>query len=266
MYQEQIIQIQSGNTRVTANPADLKSGDQNINKVQMQPQVQESGYVLSGQYDQNHPQLHHLQQFVHSGNQYIPAGAMPLASYYSIYPSQPQHHPHQPVHDQQYPVYYVPARQTQAYNMPVQQPTYSELAPSAASSRPQTPPPTAMPPHAAYNQAINTPSSKPEMAAGVYRTAAGAAPHIVQVPSSQHQTQYVGFTQIHHPSQMIAPSSAVNSTYTYEFADPTHAQMYYTQHLPPQLAAQYQTLTSAPAAPDASSQVPTENIKQQVRT
>ncbi|KAL2235039.1 UNVERIFIED_CONTAM: hypothetical protein Sindi_1236100 [Sesamum indicum] len=270
MYQESVMQIQCGNTRVTANQADLKTGDQsNTTKVQMQPQVQESGYVLSTQYDQNHPQLHHPQQFVHAGNQYIPAGAVPIASYYPIYPSQQQHHPHQQILDQQYPFYFVPARTTQAYNLPVQQqPSYSELAPSAPSSRPQTPPPASLPPHAAYNQAINAASSKPEMAAAMYRTAAGTAPQLVQIPSSQHQAQYVGFTQIHHPSQSIAPSSAANSNYTYEFADPTHAQMYYSQPLPPQLAAQYQTLTSAPAmaAHDASAQLPTENIKQQVRT
>ncbi|KAK4409647.1 hypothetical protein Sango_0037700 [Sesamum angolense] len=238
-------------------------------KVQMQPQVQESGYVFSTQYDQNHPQLHHPQQFVHAGNQYIPAGAVPIASYYPIYPSQQQHHPHQQILDQQYPFYFVPARTTQAYNLPVQQqPSYSDLAPSAPSGRPQTPPPASMAPHAAYNQAINAPSSKPEMAAGMYRTAAGTAPQLVQIPSSQHQAQYVGFTQIHHPSQSIAPSSAANSNYTYEFADPTHAQMYYSQPLPPQLAAQYQTLTSTPAmaSHDASAQLPTENIKQQVRT
>ncbi|KAI3467047.1 hypothetical protein Pfo_023710 [Paulownia fortunei] len=266
MYQESIMQTQSGNTRFTANQADLKTGDQNNSKVQMQPQVQESGYVLSGQYDQNHPQFHHPQQFVHAGNQYIPAGAVPITSYYPIYPSQQQHHPHQPMLDQQYPFYFVPARQTQAYNLPVQQPSYSELAPTAPSSRPQTPP-AAIASHVAYNQAINAPSSKPEMATGVYRTAAGAAPQLVQVPSSQHQGQYVGFTQIHHPSQSIAPSSAANSTYTYDFADPTHTQMYFNQPLPPQLAAQYQTLASAPAVglPDTSAQLPTENMKQQVR-
>ncbi|KAI3453068.1 hypothetical protein Pfo_009731 [Paulownia fortunei] len=258
IYQEPLIQFQSGNTRISSNQIDLKTGDQNNSKVQMQPQVQESGYVLSGQYDQNHPQLHQPQQFVHAGNQYISAGAVPIASYYSMYPPQQQHHPHQPMLDQQYPVYFVSGRQTQAYNLPVQQPIYSELAPTAPSSHPQTQPPTAISPHVAYNQARNAPSSKPEMAGGVYRT---AAPQLVQVPSSQHQAQYVGFTQIHHPS------SASNSTYTYEFADQTHAQMYY-KPLPPQLAAQYQTLTSAPAmvVSDASAQHPAENMKQQVRT
>ncbi|KAH6771493.1 hypothetical protein C2S52_016296 [Perilla frutescens var. hirtella] len=276
MYQDQIIQIQSGNNIVVANPADLKSGDQNANKIQMQQQhVQESGYVISGQYDQNQPQIHHPQQFVHSGNQYIPAGAMPYTSYYSVYPSQQQPHPHQPVPDQQqYPVYFVPARQPQAYNMPVQQQqqqhTYNEMAPNAASSRSQTPPAAAVASHVAYSQQVNAPCNKPELAAGVYRTAAGAAAHMVQVPSSQQaQAQYVGFTQIHHPSQMMAPTSAAgNAAYAYEFTDPTQGQMYYTQALPPQFSAQYQTLTSAPQgmSPDASSQASSENMKQQVRT
>ncbi|KAK6132040.1 hypothetical protein DH2020_034221 [Rehmannia glutinosa] len=158
MYQESILQAQSGNTRVTPNQADLKTGDQNNSKIQMQPQVQESGYVLSNQYEQNHPQFHHPQQFVHAGNQYIPAGAMPMQSYYPIYPSQQQNHPHQPVVDQQYPFYFVPARQTQAYNMPMQQTNYNELAPNAPTNRPQTPPP-AIAPHGTYNQAINAPSN-----------------------------------------------------------------------------------------------------------
>ncbi|KAL1531867.1 vacuolar protein sorting-associated protein 27-like isoform X1 [Salvia divinorum] len=274
MYQEQITQMQSGNNMVAGNPADLKPGDQNANKTQMQQQVQESGYVIANQYDPNHPQMHHPQQFIHSGNQYIPAGAMPYAPYYSVYPPQQQpHHPHQqPVLDQQQ-FYFVPARQPQAYNIPVPQQGYSEMAPNPPSIRPQAPPAAAAAAatHVAYSQQVNAPSSKPEMAAGVYRTAAGAPQHMVQVPASQqHQPQYVGFTQIHHPSQMMAPSSASNPAYAYEFTDPTQAQMYYTQAMPHQFSAQYQTMTSAPQgiSPDASSQTSSESIKQpqQVRT
>lgn len=264
MYPESIMQMQSGNAGVAANQSDLKAGDQNNNKVQMPAQVQEPGFVLSGQYNQGHPQLHHPPQFVHAGNQYIRAGPVAVAPYYPVYPSQQQHHPHQPVLDQQYPVYLVPIKQTQAYNLPV--PSYGEVAPTATSSRPQMPAPSALAPHGAYNQANNAPSSKPEMASGVYGTAVAANPQLVQIPPTQHQAQYAGFSQIHHPSQSMAPSSAVNSAY--EFADPTHAQMYFTQPLPPQLAAQYQTLTSAPvvAPPDVSAQLPTDNLKQQVRT
>ncbi|GFP85282.1 hypothetical protein PHJA_000671900 [Phtheirospermum japonicum] len=263
MYQDSLLQVQSGNTRVNLNPnqADPKNMDSNNPKIQMQPQLQESGYVLTGQYEQNHPQLHHPQQFVHAGNQYIPAGPMPMTSYYPIYPSQQQTQPHQPVLDHQYPLYFVQARPTQGYNIPMQQTNYNELAPNAPSTRPNTQT-TVISPHGTYNQALNAPSSKPEMATGVYRTAAGSAPQLVQGP------QYVGYAQIHHPSQTIAPSSAANSTYAYEYADPNHTQMYYNQPLPPHMAAHYQTLTSAPAAvvvPDASAQVPLENMKQQVR-
>ncbi|KAL6573741.1 hypothetical protein OROHE_002200 [Orobanche hederae] len=260
MYQDSILQSQSGNTRVNPNQSDPKPIDQSNTKIQIQPQVQEPGYVLSGHYDQNHPQLHHPQQFIHAGNQYIPAGPIPIASYYPIYPSQQQNHPHQPVIDQQYPFYFVSARPTQGYNIPMQQTSYNEMPPNPPSSLPQTPP-TVIAPQGTFNQA------KPEMATGVYRTAAGSGPQMVQVPSS-HQAQYIGFTQIHHPSQSIAPSSAANSNYNYEVNDPNnHTQMYYNQALPPHLAAHYQTYTSAPAVvvPDASAQVPTESVKQHVR-
>lgn len=102
------------------------------------------------------------------------------------------------------------------------------------------------------------------MAAGVYRTATTTSPSLVQVPSGQHQPHYVGFSQIHHPSQSIAPTSTTTANYAYEFADPTQAHMYYTQPLAPQMAAQYQTMTSA--LPEAAALLPTDSIKQQVRT
>ncbi|KAL6571068.1 hypothetical protein OROGR_000618 [Orobanche gracilis] len=260
IYQDSILQSQSGNTRVNPNQSDPKPIDQNNTKIQIQSQVQEPGYVLSGHYDQNHPQLHHPQQFIHAANQYIPAGPIPILSYYPIYPSQQQNHPHQPAIDQQYPFYFVSARPTQGYNIPMQQTNYNEMPPNPPSSLPQTPP-TVIAPHGTFNQA------KPEMATGVYRTAAGSSPQMVQVPSS-HQSQYVGFTQIHHSSQSTAPSSAANSNYIYEFNDPNnHTQMYCNQALPPHLAAHYQTYTSAPAVvvQDASAQVPTESVQQHVR-
>ncbi|XP_073064413.1 uncharacterized protein [Primulina eburnea] len=260
IYQEPVIQIQSRNSRVNNSPVDLQTRDQNNSAGQMQPQVPESGYVLSGQFGQNHPQLHQQQQFVHTGMQYIPAGAVPIASYYPMYPTQQQHHPDQPFLEQQYPVYFMPARQAQAYNLPVQPPNYNELTPNAPSSRPQMPPPTAAAPLAAYNPVGNA-ASQLEIAAGVYRTMASSAP--VRVPVNQNQAQYVGFTQVYHPQQAVAPapSSAINSIY--EFADSAHAQMYCTQPLPPQLAAQYQTLMPAPTVvlPEATTQLPTENLK-----
>ncbi|CAA3020376.1 mediator of RNA polymerase II transcription subunit 8 [Olea europaea subsp. europaea] len=220
LYQEPFVQIHSVNSRVSANQVDPSNRDQKTRTISMESQVQESGYVLSGQFDRNHPPLNQSEQVAH-------VGATPVTSYYPMHSSQQQHHSHYSAHEQQYPVYFLPARPTQAYNMPFQQPSYSESTPSAASNNSQTP-------SAAYNQARNVPASNAEMAAGVYRT---TAPQFLQVPSSQHQTQYVTFTQIHHPSQPVAVSSASNSNYAYEFADPSRSQVYYTQHLPPQLAS-----------------------------
>ncbi|KAJ7943100.1 Octicosapeptide/phox/Bem1p family protein [Quillaja saponaria] len=257
-------QIPSGTTRMPSNPVDpnLKMSDPN-SRVHMQQQLQDSGYVLQSQFDQQPQQQ---QQFVH-GTHYIhhhPAGAMPVPTYYPVYPSQqqPQHH-HHPQLDQQYQVYYMPARQPQAYNLSVQQPNVSEAATGIPSSRPQAPPnPGMVQQSAAYNQMRTVPISKPEMTAGAYRTANAGTPQLVQVPSSQHQQQYLNYSQIHHPSQSIAPNSGTTANYVYEFeyADPSHAQIYYTQPLAPNMPSQYQTMTAAAAVglPEVSGQHPTE--------
>ncbi|KAL2519004.1 Octicosapeptide/Phox/Bem1p family protein [Abeliophyllum distichum] len=261
IYKEPIVQIQSGNSRLSAEPVDLKTEDQNNRRVQMHPQVQESYYVLPGQFDQNNPQFHQPQQFVHSNIHYLPAGPVPMGSYYPVYSSQQQYHPHHSALEQQYPVYFMPARPAQTYNLPMQQPSYGEFAPPAPSSHPQKSPPAAMPTSAAYSQTRNALVSTPDTATGVYRTAAAASSPLVEVPSSQHQAQHVGYTQIHHPPQSTAPPSAANSNYAYAYTDPRHAEIY-SQPLPPQLAAQYQTMSSVPTMvlPDASQQHP-ENIK-----
>ncbi|KAL1568384.1 hypothetical protein AAHA92_00006 [Salvia divinorum] len=244
-HQEQPIQIQSGNSRAPSNHADFNSVDQANAQIQMQPQLQESGYQIQ-------PELHQPQQFIHAGNNYIPSNAAPITSYYPVYSSQPQPHPPRPVLDQHYPVYYVPgtARPTPTYNLPMQQPGYSELGQTAPSSHPQTAP---VAPQAAYNHARNMTSSQPEMVSGLYITGATAAPQTVQVPASQ--PQYVAFTPILHSS------SAANQNYAYELFDPTHAQMYYTR-LPPQMAAQFQTFNPVPsmAANDASASHSAETI------
>ncbi|PSR91128.1 Developmental and secondary metabolism regulator veA like [Actinidia chinensis var. chinensis] len=255
IYQDPVVQISSGSNRV-----DSKLSDANPRN-QMQQQVQDSGYVLQNHFDQqNHQlnqqqlnQLQQQQQFLQAGGtHYIhhhPTGQVSIPSYYPIYPHQQQSvHTHHAL-DQSYQMYYLPARPPppQAYNLQVQQPNYSETATNTPSSRPQTPPPSAMmPPSAAYTTARN-------------------AQPLVQGPSSQHQPQYVGFSQIHHPSQSAAPASTATGNYPYEFVDPMHAQVYYTQQMaPPQLAAQYQTMTSAPAMvlPETSTQLPADRVKQ----
>ncbi|KAK8655338.1 hypothetical protein V6N13_107920 [Hibiscus sabdariffa] len=202
IYHDPVVQMSSGTYRAPANPVDLNSNQS----------VQDSGYILQQQ-----------QQF--------------LQAYYPVYPSQQQaHHQHHTQIDQQYPLYYVPARQTQVYNLPVQQPSRINDA------RPQAP-------HLAYNPMRNAPIAKPEMAAvtGVYR-------------NSQHQQQYSGYSQIHHPSQSVTPTSTITATYAYEFTDPARAQIYYTQPLPPTMPSQYQTMT------EANAQHPVDNVKLQTRT
>ncbi|KZV42111.1 Octicosapeptide/Phox/Bem1p family protein [Dorcoceras hygrometricum] len=232
VYQEPITQILSSNYRAMAisNPIDPKTENQSNSGVQMQPQVQDSVYLSPNQCEQSHPQLHQPQQYIHSGAQYYPANAVPITSYYHMYPPQQQLHQHQTELDQQYPVYFMTARPPQAYNVPLQQTSYSEMTPNPTSSHPQA--------------SRNTPATK-----------------LVQVPSTQHQQMYVGYAPMHHPSQSRVPPTAANANYTYEFADPARAQLYYTQHLPPQMAAQYQTMASGPAAmlPESSAQL--ENMK-----
>jgi hypothetical protein len=295
--QDPVFQVPSGTTRVPSNPVDPKVNLSDPNtRVQMQPQVQDSGFVLQHQFEQHQQHLQqtqqqhlqqtqqqHLQQtqqqqqqqqqFIH-GTHYIhhpPTGALPLSAYYPVYPSQQQHHhpQHNPL-EQQYPVYYMAARPAQGYSMPVQQSNMNEAASGVASNRSQIPPnPAMVPPPAAYNPIRNAPIAKHEMPAGVYRTATTGAPQLVQVPSTHHQQQYVGYSQMHHPSQSMAPTSAATAQqYAYEFADPAHAQIYYTQPLAPTMPSQYQTMTAASAVvlPEASAQLPTDNIKQQMRT
>ncbi|OIS97279.1 PREDICTED: uncharacterized protein LOC109234552 [Nicotiana attenuata] len=268
-YQEPGVHFQSGSGRISGNSVDPKMSD-SIGRAQVKQQVQDSGYALPVQYDQQQ-QMHQPQQFVHMGQymQHTPSGPVQMASYYPIYPSQHQTHPQQPGLEHQYPVYFIPARPTQGYSLPLQQTNYTEPSQTVPSVRPQTPP-TMVTPTAAYNPTRNPPTSKPEMVAGPYRTvsAGAAAPQFVQITSGQHQPQYMAYSQIHHPSQSVPPTSATTASYAYDFADPTHTKMYYTQPLAPQLAAQYQTMTSAPAVSftETSSQLPVENLKQQLRT
>ncbi|KAJ6988107.1 uncharacterized protein [Populus alba] len=288
IYQDQIMQIPSGANRVAANPVDSKINafsDPNT-RVQIHQQVQDSGYVLQHQFDQQqqHQQQQHQQQqqqhqqqqqqqqqqpqqqqqFIHAGAHYIqhhPTGAVPMSAYYPVYSPQQQHqhnHQLQPHMDSQYPVYYVQTRQPQAYNLPVQQPSISESTTTIPSSRNQTPPNPNMAPPTTFNPMRNAPIVKPELAA--YRTATPGAPQLVQVPSSQHQQQYIGYSQVHHPSQSVAPASTGTANYGYEFADPTHAQIYYAQPMAPAMP-QYQTMM-----PDSSGQLSSDNMKQQIRS
>ncbi|KVH96264.1 Phox/Bem1p [Cynara cardunculus var. scolymus] len=266
IYQDQLVQIQSSNnnnrTTDLNNPPDQNT---RIQMQQQQQQIADSAYLMSistTQVDTQHPQLHHQQpQFIHTAvppPQYIqhhPSGAVPMASYYQMYPSQNQHHPHHPAIDQQNFVYYMPARQApHGYNLQMQQqqqqpqPTsYAEAPPASATTLPHN-----QPPPSSYTTSRTAQTPKSDLPAGVFGTTNSGGSQFVQVPSSQHQPQpqpqpqYVGYSQIHHPSQSVASSVAGGgANYGYEYADPAQRQhMYYAaQQLPPQSAAQYQTVT-----------------------
>ncbi|GLT48863.1 hypothetical protein SLA2020_224550 [Shorea laevis] len=263
-HQEQVHVVSSPNNNVDAS---IPSS-----QVQIQ-QVQDSGYALPPHPDhhQQQQQQQSQQQFVHTSMHYIPHPApVPMPSYYPVYapPSQQQHS--QPV-DQQYPVYVLPvAAQPQPY-MNMQSNIHD--ASIVASSRPLTTPnplmvnsssthKDAVPPIYPTKAAPAT-TAKTEMAAPVYRTAVTSTP-MVQVSSNQFQQQYMGFPQLHHPSQSIAIAPATTANYGYEYANPTHDQMYYTQHQATPLPPQYQTMTQAVAAAalvDASQQIPADNTK-----
>lgn len=241
----------------------------------MQQHVQDPGYLLQQQFEQ-HQQTQQLpqqqfeqhqqalpqqqQQFIH-GTHFIHHNPA-ISAYYPVYPSQ-QH----PQHPQQPQLYYVHARQPQAYNLPVQQANMGDSTGNLASSRPQTPPnpATLVPQSAGYNPMRNTPMPKTEMNA--YRAATAGTPQLVQVPTSQHQQQYVTYSQIHHPSQSMAPNSAPQANYGFDYADPAHAQIYYSQPLAPTMPSQYQTMTAAAVMmQEGSAQHPSDNLKQQIRT
>ncbi|KAK2984219.1 hypothetical protein RJ640_013448 [Escallonia rubra] len=214
VYQEQI-RAPAG----VSNPGNSISDLNQNAQIQVQ-QVQDSVYML-------HPQQNH-QQYFHASTRYVhqpTTGAVPVSSYYPMY-APPQQT------DQQYPMYFLPVTQTQPnnYNHGMQ-PSMSDTTIMASSPALTTPP--------LYPTKTASPPIPEMAAAGVYRTAANGS--LVQVPSSQVQHQYVGFSQMPHPSHPPA------SNYGYEYAQPTHDQVYYTQHPTAQLPPQYQTMTSAQA-------------------
>ncbi|XP_047321386.1 uncharacterized protein LOC124925432 [Impatiens glandulifera] len=272
LYQDPGVQFQNSslNNRVPVNHVDQTLSDLN------------STYLLPTQFDhqqqQQHQQINLQQQQQQPSQQFIQAGThyihqQPISPYYSLYPTQHQalHHPHQ--------VIYVQARPPPAYNMPVHPSNYSDGSASAAAATGTVP----------SSQAMI--AGKQEMASAMYRTGAagaggGSGPQqLVQVGSSQHQPQYIGYSQIHHPSHSMtaaAPTSGANNNgnYGYEYVEhhPTHGQIFYTtQQLPPQqmMTGQYQNIISSAPPPMAtamseaaggSSQLPGESMKQQMRT
>ncbi|KAK1371544.1 hypothetical protein POM88_037636 [Heracleum sosnowskyi] len=178
------------------------------------------------------------QQYLHPGTHYIQqtaTGQVQVPSYYPVCapPAQPQYHQ---VY-QQYSMYVMPVQQTQQCNMTIQPNVqYSNVA--SDSSYPQ-------------NSSVVTPSA--------------AKPTLLQVQPNQYQQQFVSVSQMPYASQ----SPALTLNYAYEYAQPTHEQVFYTQNPASQLPPppQYQTMTPVTAMylSQASVQQSANNANQQIR-
>ncbi|KAL6281622.1 hypothetical protein ACE6H2_018503 [Prunus campanulata] len=275
-YQEQIQVASKENTRGPVSPNTNSDASDLGSRSQVQ-QVQDSGYTMPPQSDQQQQQQQQQQQFVHANTHYMhhPAtGQVPMQSYYTMYAPPPQQQLHQQIDHQQYPVYLMPVGQSQPYNMPLQ--TNMTDTTAVASSRLTSQNPAS----AVYKDSIppiyptkTTSPTMPEMSASVYKTAVPQTPSLVQVPSNQYQQQYVGFSQMHHhPSQSITVPSSATASYAYEYANPSHEQVFYTQHPPAPLPPQYQSMTPAAAAAavalsdDSKQQLPTYSAADQSHT
>ncbi|KAL4586651.1 hypothetical protein LXL04_011292 [Taraxacum kok-saghyz] len=218
VYHDPVSQSQFSTNKRASDPSNIH--DQNT-KVQMQQQqIPDSSYLIStpkSPIDPQHPQMHHQPQFIHTAvppPQYIqhhhPSTAVPMGSYYQMYPSQGQ--------NQHKIVYYMPAVSAPPNN--------------------QVPPPSTL----FTGPRPVQPATKTESPAGMYRAPA--------TQQRQAQPQYVGY---------------IGGNYAYEFSDPLkqgQQHMYYAPHahpIPPQSAAQYQTMASSlPVEPGSD--------KQQLRT
>lgn len=217
--------------------------------------VPDSGYMLPPmqpeQLQQQHPH-HHQQQYIPANPQYIhhpvTGTVVPVSSYYPVaHPIQQSQQPHP--YDHQMPVYYLPVHQNpQAYNLAAMPPNLQD----STAAKPTMP-------------LLKTTVKPAELPSNLYRTAAASAPPpatlqqpLIHLAADQVPRQYVGMgyhVMHHHPSQ--APAAMPN--YGYEYVDPAHAQMYYSQaSSPPALAPQYRAVSSAAVIPD----LPPGDVKQ----
>ncbi|XP_019457522.1 PREDICTED: uncharacterized protein LOC109357922 [Lupinus angustifolius] len=255
-YQEQVQVAQIDNKAKSEIPDHIP--------ILQREQVQDSGYTLPPQMDQNQQQQ---QQFVHASSHYIQhptaTGQMPMSSYYQVYAQPSQQQLHHPIGQQQYPVYVMPVGPTQPYNMALQ----SNIGdPNVVASGRSLIPHQSVAATTAYKD--GTPPIYPTKSVTTTAYKDGSNPAFVQMSSNQFQQQYVAMPQVHHHTQQpiaVAPSVATN--YGYEYGGNVQDQAYYTQQqttapLPPQ----YQSMMPAAAAAtlsDASKQFPADIIQQQ---
>ncbi|KAM1786774.1 hypothetical protein ACFX15_038794 [Malus domestica] len=258
-YQEQIQAANRDNIRGPASPNTPGDASDPGSQNQVQ-QVQDSGYAIPPQSDQQQQQQLQLQQqqqqlqqqFVHASTHYMhhpAAGQVPMQSYYTMYAPPSQQQPHHQMDHQQYPVYLMPVAQSQqSFNIPMQ-PNMVDTSVVASSRFTSPNPGSAVYKDSNIPPVYPTMMASPEVSASVYKTAVPQTPTLVQMPSNQYQQQYVEFSQMHHhPSQSIAMPPSATANYSYEFTNPQHEQAFYTQHQAAPLPPQYQSMTPAAAA------------------
>ncbi|CAJ1952013.1 unnamed protein product [Sphenostylis stenocarpa] len=276
-YQDQVQAALLDNKAVAFQNGKSEISDQVI---QVHGQVQDSGYTLPPQLDQNR-QLQQQKPLVHPSTHYIhhPAatGPVPVASYYPVYATPPQQL-HPPIGQQQYPFYVMPVgptQVTQPYNMALQ-PNMTD--PNVLASGRTLIPQTAVT-SAAYKDGTppiyptkSISPTIPELTPSVYKAPpVTSTPAYAPIPPNQFQPQYVGLPQFHHSPQSIAVApSSTTTNYTYEYGGHVQDQPYYTQQqtTTAPMLPQYQSMTPAAAAAalsDASKQFPADNIQQQNR-
>lgn len=180
-------------------------------------------------------QLNQLQQqqvqFVQVGANYIPhnpTGVLPISSYYSMSPAQPQQQFHyQP--NQLCPVYYMPVGQMAPYNLPVQCGLVN--AATAPNHPPMHPNASLIAPQVAYKDATVAPP-EPDVASQIYRT--GHAHVAMPLPHNENQQQPRGIPQMHHQPQSIPDTSRESANFRNEPEDdPACVQIYKSQPPPP---------------------------------
>ncbi|XP_062192575.1 protein PAL OF QUIRKY-like [Phragmites australis] len=212
---------------------------------QLQPQQQPP------QLQPQQPQQPAPQQIVTAGNQHFihnptTGTFFPINPYYHHPVPQPAPQPVlQPQQSHSFDpntgMYYIP-------NIPMRSnaPRQYSMPPGVQASLPPptlvdtTPKPTVPIPQIAVKPELQQP--------GVYRTTVAATP--AQVPNAAPGYAGMGYHHViqshHHPAQQPVANMAGN--FGYEYADPTRAQVYYSQAAaPPTLPAQYQPIVS----PDA---------------
>ncbi|GAB4827924.1 hypothetical protein Ancab_034808 [Ancistrocladus abbreviatus] len=238
VYHDAVVHPEYKDTKIVteSNPSDLSSRTNFLKKVQV------LGYPLSQPIDQVQQQATSSQpppsllqpqmqlQYVQPGTTYVPhyyPNTVPATSYPTVYqPCLQQQQQHQQGHYQlnnPYPVYLMPVGQAPPYDM-----SMPGLAGSSIVA------PTHAPLHSkavivssplVYDGLMST-LPVPEYTSKVYSPATGTTLPS-NVPSDEHQHQFVTFPLTNQPCTPIVAAENANSLSEHE--DPVHAQIYKSQ-------------------------------------